>query len=151
MQYINLFLRSKARQLETFEDAKLHDIFDFVAGTSTGGLIAIMLGKLGMPVEDCISAYRDFSRQIFARKHLRGRITFGLAHAMYSGHRLDNCTQDLIRKKKFEATIPMTSPQESDKIAWSVEYGFLHREDSADLLIAQSSAESSANRQDTLS
>ena len=35
------------------------DYFDMIGGTSTGGLIAIMLGRLQMTVNNCISAYRD--------------------------------------------------------------------------------------------
>ncbi|KAK3941615.1 patatin-like phospholipase-domain-containing protein [Diplogelasinospora grovesii] len=34
--------------------------FDYIAGTSVGGLIAIMLGMLSMPVEECIT---EFQRQ----------------------------------------------------------------------------------------
>jgi patatin-like phospholipase/acyl hydrolase len=34
------------------------EVFDLIAGTSTGGLIAIMLGRLRMDVSSCIRAYR---------------------------------------------------------------------------------------------
>ncbi|KAL1993328.1 hypothetical protein VTN49DRAFT_3277 [Thermomyces lanuginosus] len=33
------------------------ECFDLIGGTSTGGIIAIMLGRLGMSVEECIEAY----------------------------------------------------------------------------------------------
>lgn len=33
---------------------KLCDYFDMIGGTSTGGPIAIMLGRLRMTVDDCI-------------------------------------------------------------------------------------------------
>ena len=38
--------------------------FDCIAGTSTGGLIAIMLGRLRMSVDQSIEAYRDLSENI---------------------------------------------------------------------------------------
>ncbi|KAI0440450.1 hypothetical protein F4803DRAFT_527358 [Xylaria telfairii] len=41
------------------------DVFDFIAGTSTGGLIAIMLGLFEMDVQTCIDAYLDLSKLIF--------------------------------------------------------------------------------------
>ena len=94
------------------------DVFDFVAGTSTGGLIAIMLGKLGMSLEDSIEAYYDLSKRIFEKRHIRGRITHGLAPTRYSGSHLNNCIQDLIRKKKLPVDIPMVSDDKKDHIAW---------------------------------
>ncbi|QRV73549.1 patatin-like phospholipase protein [Ceratobasidium sp. AG-Ba] len=41
-------------------------VFDMICGTSTGGLIAIMLGRLHMSVEDTIKAYVSLSRSIFS-------------------------------------------------------------------------------------
>ncbi|KAF2682081.1 FabD/lysophospholipase-like protein [Lentithecium fluviatile CBS 122367] len=37
------------------------DYFDMIGGTSTGGLIAIMLGRLRMTVDECIDAYVSLS------------------------------------------------------------------------------------------
>jgi len=41
------------------------DHFDMIGGTSTGGLIAIMLGRLGMTIAECLEAYRDLSNEVF--------------------------------------------------------------------------------------
>lgn len=57
------------------------ECFDMIGGTSTGGLIAIMLGRLSMGVEDCIQEYLDLAPKIFKKKrhrlnlggHLQGR------------------------------------------------------------------------------
>jgi hypothetical protein len=38
--------------------------FDYVAGTSTGGLIAIMLGRMRMSVEDAIQHYEEISPRL---------------------------------------------------------------------------------------
>jgi patatin-like phospholipase/acyl hydrolase len=44
--------------------------FDLIAGTSTGGLLAIMLGRLRMSVEDCERAYTQLAEAIFTpRRH----------------------------------------------------------------------------------
>jgi patatin-like phospholipase/acyl hydrolase len=48
--------------------------FDMIAGTSTGGLTAIMLGRLRMPVDDCIDAYKRLSRTIFAPVHSQSNV-----------------------------------------------------------------------------
>ncbi|KAI9789028.1 MAG: hypothetical protein M1816_006383 [Peltula sp. TS41687] len=39
--------------------------FDMIGGTSTGGLLAIMLGRLRMSLDDCEKAYLNLSREIF--------------------------------------------------------------------------------------
>jgi len=44
------------------------DYFDIITGTSTGGLIAIMLGRLGMTVNECIDAYTTLSNKVFEKK-----------------------------------------------------------------------------------
>ncbi|KAI2740146.1 hypothetical protein DTO013E5_5740 [Penicillium roqueforti] len=44
------------------------DHFDLIGGTSTGGIIAIMLGRLGMTVDECIRAYRKVAERAFTRK-----------------------------------------------------------------------------------
>ena len=94
------------------------DVFDFVAGTSTGGLIAIMLGKLGMSLEESIQAYRDLSRKIFKKRHIRGRITHGLAPTKYSGSHFERHIKDLIAKRAFPVDAPMVSNDKRDCITW---------------------------------
>ena len=47
------------------------EYFDMIGGTSTGGLIAIMLGRLRMTVDECISAYTSLSDKVFEKKRLR--------------------------------------------------------------------------------
>ncbi|CAE6449103.1 unnamed protein product [Rhizoctonia solani] len=44
------------------------DYFDVIGGTSTGGLIAIMLGRLRMSVSDAIKCYVELSDEIFSKK-----------------------------------------------------------------------------------
>ena len=49
--------------------------FDYMAGTSTGGLISIMLGRLRMSIDDCIKEYENLGGQVFANPrwfHIRG-------------------------------------------------------------------------------
>ncbi|KAF2741815.1 FabD/lysophospholipase-like protein [Sporormia fimetaria CBS 119925] len=44
------------------------EVFDLIGGTSTGGLIAIMLGRLEMDVDDCIAAYTELMEMVFGEK-----------------------------------------------------------------------------------
>lgn len=41
------------------------DYFDLIAGTGTGGLIAIMLGRLRMDTEECMKVYIKMTRKVF--------------------------------------------------------------------------------------
>ncbi len=93
-----------------------HHVFDLVAGTSTGGLIALMLGKMGMTVDDCITQYEELSKVIFGKKHLRGRMTHGLAPARYSGKCLRDCIRKLLRDHQLDENLSMRG--DADKVAW---------------------------------
>ncbi|KAJ7434163.1 acyl transferase/acyl hydrolase/lysophospholipase, partial [Mycena latifolia] len=48
------------------------EYFDLIGGTSTGGIIAIMLGRLRMSVEQAIECYDDLSGKVFRRSKLLG-------------------------------------------------------------------------------
>ncbi|KAL9022282.1 MAG: hypothetical protein Q9185_000524 [Variospora sp. 1 TL-2023] len=41
--------------------------FDYIGGSSTGGLIAIMLGRLRMTVDECLDIYRRLSAKVFEK------------------------------------------------------------------------------------
>jgi patatin-like phospholipase/acyl hydrolase len=53
------------RTIDLAHPPKPCDYFDLIGGTSTGGLIAIMLGRLKMTIEECIIAYLQISREVF--------------------------------------------------------------------------------------
>ncbi|PGH27746.1 hypothetical protein AJ80_00534 [Polytolypa hystricis UAMH7299] len=44
------------------------EVFDLIGGSSTGGLIAIMLGRLEMDVDECIEAYNNLVESVFGEK-----------------------------------------------------------------------------------
>ena len=53
--------------------------FDYMAGTSTGGLIGIMLGRLRMNIDDCIHDYENLGSKVFGHSrwcHLRSPLWF---------------------------------------------------------------------------
>ena len=95
-----------------------HHVFGFVAGTSTGGLIALMLGKLGMTVEECIEQYRSMSKIIFGKKQIRGRVSAGLWQSRYSGQRLRKCVEDLLVRRGHNRDLSMVRETGKDVIAW---------------------------------
>lgn len=50
-----LVLQSFMKRIDPVSPPKPYDYFDMNGGTSTGGLIAIMLGRLQMDIESCIA------------------------------------------------------------------------------------------------
>lgn len=49
------------------------DVFDLIVGTSTGGLIAVMLGRLSMSIDECITTYEQVGGEVFGKKPLGGK------------------------------------------------------------------------------
>ncbi|MCJ1471106.1 hypothetical protein MMC07_009754 [Pseudocyphellaria aurata] len=67
--------------------------FDLIAGTSTGGLIAVMLGILRMDIDTCIKAYLEIAPDIFP------------VESMFSNSTLGRFTK-VVRKKERFSPIP---------------------------------------------
>lgn len=56
------------------------DLFNIIGGTSTGGLIGIVLGRLRATTNELITLYHELSKQLFRSK-------IGALRALFSGHR----------------------------------------------------------------
>ncbi|KAF2000562.1 FabD/lysophospholipase-like protein [Amniculicola lignicola CBS 123094] len=50
------------------------DVFDLIVGTSTGGLIAVMLGRLHMTIDECITKYEQLGKSVFGGKRRGGKL-----------------------------------------------------------------------------
>ncbi len=46
------------RQLERRTGRRIHELFDLVCGTSTGGILAVALALKQLTLEDCEQIYR---------------------------------------------------------------------------------------------
>jgi predicted acylesterase/phospholipase RssA len=83
--------------------------FDMIAGTSTGGLIAIMLGRLRMSVEECIETYKTLSQRIFTPVHskanIAGRaITKLKAEGKFESEPLEKVVKEICRSRDLPET-----------------------------------------------
>lgn len=64
--YVLQDLMDRIEVQEKFEETPLPcECFDLIVGTSTGGLIALMLGRLKMSVNDAIDAYKGLAEEVF--------------------------------------------------------------------------------------
>ncbi|KIL86212.1 hypothetical protein FAVG1_10609 [Fusarium avenaceum] len=76
--------------------------FDLIGGTSTGGIIAIMLGKLGMSVDDCIRAYKKVAQQAFTPKPWG--ILPGRPNGAFSATQLEAAIKQTVREYCINST-----------------------------------------------
>ncbi|KAJ5706721.1 Acyl transferase/acyl hydrolase/lysophospholipase [Penicillium malachiteum] len=73
------------------------DLFDLIGGTSTGGLIAIMLGRLEMDVDECIEAYRALMESVFSDKTRKIALDWsGNVKAQYDSQKLRAAIEHVI-------------------------------------------------------
>ncbi|KAI0550528.1 acyl transferase/acyl hydrolase/lysophospholipase [Xylaria curta] len=96
------------------------EYFDLIGGTSTGGIIAVMLGRLGMTVDECIRAYENVGRAAFTPKRRlpliappKGAFSAKALEAAVKKVVKDNCTelQCATRRSQGQATVG-TCPHE---------------------------------------
>ncbi|KAH0544750.1 hypothetical protein FGG08_001117 [Glutinoglossum americanum] len=74
--------------------------FDYIGGTSTGGLIGIMLGRLRMNINDCITEYETLGDQVFGHPRIasiRGPIP--AFREKYDCTRLKRVVEGVVRRR----------------------------------------------------
>ncbi|GFF59112.1 acyl transferase/acyl hydrolase/lysophospholipase [Aspergillus udagawae] len=89
-----------------------YEVFDLIGGTSTGGIIAIMLGRLKMDVDDCIKAYQSLSAQVFSKKH--SLINWGGAiQGRFDTQELENCIKNIVKNQGMPEDVLMRDTGDS--------------------------------------
>ncbi|KAL1857625.1 hypothetical protein Daus18300_010265 [Diaporthe australafricana] len=74
------------------------EIFDMIGGTSTGGLIAIMLGRLQMSVEDCLGEYKNFVDIVFPTSRYT-TVSLLATGSKWDATALEDCIKKLVKKQ----------------------------------------------------
>ncbi|KAB2098891.1 hypothetical protein AG0111_0g12907 [Alternaria gaisen] len=76
--------------------------FNLIGGTSTGGIIAIMLGRLGMTVRLCLEAYKRMAEQAFTPKGNKLSRTFSLPaspRGEFAGKALADAVKKIVKER----------------------------------------------------
>jgi patatin-like phospholipase/acyl hydrolase len=76
------------------------EYFEMISGTSTGGLIAIMLGRLRMTVDECIEAYTSLSDKVFEKKSHRVNIN-GKLQGRFDAAELEHTIKQILQARSL--------------------------------------------------
>ncbi|PVH79896.1 FabD/lysophospholipase-like protein [Cadophora sp. DSE1049] len=78
------------------------DYFDLICGTSTGGLIAILLGRLRMSVPDAIKQYGELSEYVFSEQKRGGIGLFTTKNGKFKATKLEEAIRKVLVEKLGE-------------------------------------------------
>jgi Patatin-like phospholipase len=90
------FVEVNGRPPRPDEKPKPCDYFDLIAGTGTGGLIAIMLGRLRLDLETCKRVYVKTTRIVFQQDKTIAGIPY--KHTLFKASKLEEAIRDCVRE-----------------------------------------------------
>ncbi|KIW88909.1 uncharacterized protein Z519_10393 [Cladophialophora bantiana CBS 173.52] len=96
------------------------EIFDIAVGTSTGGLIVLMMVKLDMSLDKCIQQYKKLSRDIFSKQRPLLKRIFGSDWSKYSGRRLEAAVEGLLKSSNQPVSLEMRSKTQQNTMRGTV-------------------------------
>ncbi|XRM40919.1 hypothetical protein ABZX51_004221 [Aspergillus tubingensis] len=89
-------------------DLQPYQYFDIIGGTSTGGIIALMLGRMRMTVESCIAEYQKLGKIVFGEPR-------GLFYEnMFDAKVLEEQTKKVVEKYLGDENDPLLDPLGDD-------------------------------------
>lgn len=71
------------------------DYFDLIVGTGTGGLIAIMLGRLRLDLETCMDVYVKMTKRVFETDKTIAGIPY--KHTLFKASKLEEAIRECVR------------------------------------------------------
>ncbi|XP_061817427.1 calcium-independent phospholipase A2-gamma isoform X2 [Nerophis lumbriciformis] len=70
-------------KLQNLTGKRIHQLFDYICGVSTGAILAFMLGIFQIPLEECEQMYRKLGSDVFKQNVIVGAVKMGWSHAFY--------------------------------------------------------------------
>uniref|UniRef100_A0A8C5E2T2 Calcium-independent phospholipase A2-gamma-like n=1 Tax=Gouania willdenowi TaxID=441366 RepID=A0A8C5E2T2_GOUWI len=71
------------QKLEDLTGKRIHQLFDYICGVSTGAVLGFLLGVFQIPLSECEDLYRSLGSDIFKQNFLVGAVKMGWNHAFY--------------------------------------------------------------------
>ncbi|KAM8829889.1 calcium-independent phospholipase A2-gamma-like [Synchiropus picturatus] len=94
--------------LEAETGKKIHQLFDYICGVSTGAVLAFMLGLARFSLEECADMYRRFGSEVFRQNRLVGTMKMGWTHSYYNSETWET----ILREKLGEKVLIKTARDE---------------------------------------
>ncbi|KAK3934341.1 acyl transferase/acyl hydrolase/lysophospholipase [Diplogelasinospora grovesii] len=110
-----MILRRLMATVDPDAPPKPYDYFDMIGGTSTGGLIAIMLGRLRMTVNECIDAYTTLSDRVFEKKSHRVDIK-GKLQGRFDSAELKHAVRNILISRGLREDALLKDPNSPYKV-----------------------------------
>ena len=101
LQILKQLLEGVAREQDLEDPPKPCQFFDMIGGTRTGGLIAIMLGRLDMTIDECMEAYIEIADKVFRKKHILPLKISGTLQGKFDSNALEEAIKQLLRHHKL--------------------------------------------------
>ncbi|KAH6902475.1 acyl transferase/acyl hydrolase/lysophospholipase [Coprinopsis sp. MPI-PUGE-AT-0042] len=113
-------IMEEVARMEGKDVVKPCEYFDMMAGTSTGGLIALMLGRLRMSIEECEAAYDSISRRVFGTKAgwvIRDESSAFVAGSyMYEAGPLEEAIKEIVQAHLGDPNAPIREAEPACKV-----------------------------------
>ena len=133
------FVETNGRAPRREEIPKPCEFFDLIAGTGTGGLIAIMLGRLRLDLETCMEVYVRMTRRVFETDKTIAGIPYKAT--LFKASKLEQAIKECVKEhtifedegndgtaaggREFQGVGPVsaTSPQRSASVRSTSTFG----------------------------
>ncbi|XP_023144080.2 calcium-independent phospholipase A2-gamma [Amphiprion ocellaris] len=81
-------------KLQDLTGKRVHQLFDYICGVSTGAILAFMLGIFQIPLEECEEMYRKLGSDVFKQNVIVGTVKMGWSHAFYDSEIWENILKE---------------------------------------------------------
>ncbi|KAJ5298955.1 uncharacterized protein N7443_007075 [Penicillium atrosanguineum] len=98
-----LILKRLMEGIDPLNPPRPCDYFDMIGGTSTGGLIALMLGRMKMTVDECIKAYSALAPSIFTHIRHRIKLSNGETQGRFDHDAMESGIKELLSQNAIDS------------------------------------------------
>ncbi|TDG96743.1 hypothetical protein EPR50_G00232060 [Perca flavescens] len=81
-------------KLQNLTGKRVHQLFDYICGVSTGAILAFMLGIFQIPLDECEEMYRKLGSDVFKQNVIVGTVKMGWSHAFYDSEIWENILKE---------------------------------------------------------